>query len=97
LYEIDHVDGRTLIVFICDCYSFGIAEYYESVETLGDLNAVIINSNWCGYTMEAKFYCQEHDIGLFGIKGFMTALNLRNYWEYLTEEEKEYLKENGIH
>jgi len=97
LYEIDHVDGRALIVFICECYSFGIAEYYESVENLGDLNAVIINSNWCGYTMEAKFYCQEHNVGLFDIKGFMAALNLRNYWEYLTEEEKEYLKESGIH
>ena len=94
LYEIDLNDGRTLVIFICECYSFGMAEYYESVENLGNLNAVVINSNWCGYTMDVKLYCREHDVGVFDIKGFMAALNLRNYWEYLTKEEKEYLKQD---
>lgn len=93
LYEIDLTDGRTLIVFICECYSFGLAEYYESVDNLGALNAVVINSNWCGYTMDAKLYCREQNIGLFDIRGFMAALNLRNYWEYLTKEEEEILEE----
>jgi hypothetical protein len=69
-----------------------MAEYFESHEKLGDLNAVIINSNWCGYTMEAKLYCRYHNVGLFDIKGFLSALNIRNYWEYLTEEEKNILK-----
>jgi len=89
LYEIDHADGRTLIVFICECYSFGMAEHFESVENLGDLNAVIINSNWCGYTMEAKLFCRDNGVGLFDIKGFMAALNIYDYWNYLTKEEKE--------
>lgn len=95
LYEIALIDGRTLRVFICECYSFGLAEYFESVEKLGALDAVIINSNWCGYTMEAKLHCRASSVGLFDIGGFMSALNLRNHWEYLTKQEKEYLEKNG--
>ena len=95
LYEIDLTDGRTLKVFICECYSYGMAEYYESVNKLGDLNAVVINSNWCGYTMDAKLHCRDHNVGLFDIRGFMAALNLRSYWEYLTEEEKKYFEKKG--
>jgi hypothetical protein len=95
LYEIALIDGRTLRVFICECYSFGLAEYFESVEKLDALDAVIINSNWCGYTMEAKLHCRASSVGLFDIGGFMSALNLRNHWEYLTKQEKEYLEKNG--
>lgn len=94
LYEIDLVDGRKLRVFICECYSFGIAEYYVSVEKLGALDSVIINSNWCGYSMDAKLHCLEHGVGLFDISGLMAALNTRNFWEYLTKQEKEYLEKN---
>ena len=95
LYEISLVNGRILKVFICECYSYGIAEYYESVEKLGKLDAVIINSIWCGYTMDAKLHCREHEVGLFDIRGFMAALNIKDYWKYLTNEEKEYLEERG--
>ena len=95
LYEINLIDGRKLKTFICECYSYGIAEYHESVEKLGDLEAVIINSNWCGYSMDAKLHCQEHNVGLFDISGFMAALNISNYWEYLTKQEKEYLEKKG--
>lgn len=95
VYEIKLSDGRVLSVFICECYAFGLAEYYESVQKLGSLNAVIINSNWCGYSMEAKLYCRGNKVGLFDIAGFMAALNKKNYWEYLTESETEYLAKNG--
>ena len=90
LYVINLIDGRTLKVFICECYSYGMAEYYESVEELGDLNVVVINSIWCGYSMDVKRHCLEQNVGLFDINGFMAALNQRNYWEYLTPQEKEY-------
>lgn len=95
LYEINLSEGRVIKVFICECYSFGLAEYYETVEELGEIQAVIINSNWCGYTHEAKRYCREHGVGLFSIGEFMAALNMENFWEYLTEREKEYFKKNG--
>jgi hypothetical protein len=93
-YEIDLVDGKIVNVFICECYSFGVAEYYECVEKLEKFDAIIINSNWCGYTMEVKRYCREHGVGIFDIRGFMAALNLNNFWEYLTIEEKASFQEN---
>lgn len=93
-YDIKLIDIEKLRVFICECYSFGLAEYYESMEKLGELDAVIINSNWCGYSMEAKLHCREHKVGLFDISGFMAALNMKNFWEYLTKQEKEYFKNN---
>ena len=95
LYEIDLGGGRLIRVFICECYSFGLAEYYESVEKLGKIQAVIINSNWCGYTIEAKRYCREHGVGLFNIGEFMAALNTKIFCEYLTKQEKEYFEEQG--
>lgn len=95
VYEIKLNDGRVLSIFICECYSFGLAEYYESVGKLGSLNAVFINSNWCGYSMEAKSYCRDNKVGIFDIAGFMAALNKKNYWEYLTESEMECLTKHG--
>ena len=94
IYDIELTDGEKLRVFICECYSFGLAEYYESVEKLGELNAVIINSNWCGYSMEAKLHCREYEVGMFDINGFMAALNIKNFWEYLTKQEKKYFKKS---
>jgi hypothetical protein len=97
LYEVMLVDGRKLKTFICECYSYGIAEYFESVEKLGHLDAVIINSNWCGYSMQAKLHCTKQNVGLFNVGSFMAALNIKNYWEYLTKDEEEYLKNRGEH
>ncbi|MHA6574419.1 hypothetical protein [Pseudomonas yamanorum] len=91
LYEIVLENGTTLKTFICECYSYGIAEYIESVENLGSLDIIVINSNWCGYTMEAKRYCHEREVGFYDIKGLMAALNFRKYWDHLTQYERENL------
>jgi len=88
MYRLELRDGRVLSIFICDCYSFGVAEYHECVEELGKLDAIIINSIWCGYTEEAKIYCRNNGIGLFSIKEFMGAINLQKFWMYLTEWQK---------
>jgi hypothetical protein len=94
-YEINLSEERVIRVFICECYSFGMAEYIESVEKLGKIQVIIINSNWCGYAAEAKRYCREHGVGLFTIGEFMAALNMDKFWEYLTKQETEYFIKNG--
>lgn len=91
LYEIALTDGRTLRVFICECYSYDLAEYYETIENFGEVDAVIINSNWCGYTLDAKSHCLENNVGLFDIGGFMSALNRERFWEVMTDYEREQL------
>lgn len=95
LYHIELVDGRVIKTFICECYSFDIAEYIESCEELGELNAVLISSNWCGYSLDVKRYCMSEKVGVYDIRGFMSALNMNNYWQYLTQYEKDKFKENG--
>jgi len=94
-YDIELYDGRILKVFICECYSYDIAEYYETIENLGKVDVVVINSLWCSYTLELKRHCVDHDIGLFDIKGFMSALNRERYWEFLTDSEKKSFAKKG--
>ena len=89
VFEVTRTSGGILRVFICDCYAFGIAEYIETVENLGPLNAIVINSAWCGYSPDAKRHCREERVGLFKFGGFMAALNFEDYWTYLTDDEKE--------
>jgi hypothetical protein len=94
-YQLTRTNGDTLRVFICECYAFGIAEYMETVENLGRLNAVIINSAWCGYSPDAKRHCREERVGLFKIDEFMAALHHDDYWNPLTNDESEYLEERN--
>jgi hypothetical protein len=98
------VDGRydlttffeaKLKVFICECYSYGVAEYTETTVEHGKLDVIIINSNWCGYTLEAKRLCRSERVGLFKIADFMSALNKANYWEHLNESEREAFTNKG--
>jgi hypothetical protein len=95
LYHIELTDGRVIKTFICECYSFDVAEYMEVCEKLGDIDAVVISSNWCGYSPGVKHYCMNEEVGVYDIRGFMAAINKKNYWEYLTEDEKKQFKKNG--
>jgi len=95
IYELTRAQGGTLRVFICECYAFGVAECMETIEQLGEIDAVIINSAWCGYTPDAKRYCRESNVGLFKIGEFMGALHRNDYWLYLTDAEEEYFQKQG--
>tara|TARA_R110001606_G_scaffold339746_1_gene487863 strand:- start:352 stop:762 length:411 start_codon:yes stop_codon:yes gene_type:complete len=95
VYELTRTQGDMLRVFICECYAFGVAEYMETVENIGEIDAVIINSAWCGYTPDAKFHCRQSKVGLFKIGELIGALHSRDHWSYLTQEQEEYFEEQG--
>lgn len=95
-YRLTKVDGTVLEVFICECYCFGTAEYLETTEKLGKLDAIIISSNWCGYTSDLKARCRRERVGLFNIRDFMAALNRPDFWNYLDDREENRLKERGL-
>ena len=92
LYDIQLKDGRTIRVFICECYAFDDADYFETVENYGAINAVVISSNWCSYDLDTKLERMKEKVGVFDIKGFMAAINKTRYWEYMNEQEKNLLK-----
>lgn len=95
VYNIVLTGGRELKIFICECYSFDTAEYMELCENYGPIQAVIISSNWCGYSLDVKHHCMTDEVGVFNIAGFMAAINRSEYWTYLTEYERKYFQENG--
>ena len=95
VYELTLGSGKSLRIFICECYSFGVAEYVETTEALGELDAIIINSAWCGYTTEAKRLCRDQKVGLFDIGDFMAALHKSKVWSYLNEEENKFFQKKG--
>ena len=95
VYELTRTQGDTLRVFICECYAFGLAQYMETVDQLGKIDVVIINSAWCGYTPDAKRNCRESKVGLFKIGEFMAALHHNDYWSYLTDKENEHFEKQG--
>lgn len=95
IYELKRSRGDLIRVFICECYAFSVSEYTETVGKIGDVNAVVINSAWCGYSPSAKKHCRGLRVGLFRIGEFMSALNLEKYWLYLTEGEKKFFRDHG--
>jgi hypothetical protein len=95
-YRLTRDNGALLEVFICECYSFGVAEYHEMTTNLGSMNAIIIDSVWCHYTDEIKLQCRSQQVGLFKIGDFMAALNRPDFWNYLNEFEEQRFKERGI-
>lgn len=95
-YRLTKTNGAVLEVFICECYSYGCAEYVETTEKLGKLDVIIISSNWCGYTDDLKIECRGDRVGLFDIRDFMAALNRPDYWAYLNDWEKERFKMRGV-
>ena len=95
LYDIELINGKNLRVFICECYAFGTAEYVESCQNYGKLDAVIISSVWSGYSLELKHDCMADKVGIFDIRGFMAAINREKFWAYLTQDEQDLFEEYG--
>lgn len=96
IYHLGLAESRKMNVFVCECYSYGTAEFMETVESSGKIDAVVINSNWCGYTDELKLQCRKDGVGLFNIRDFMAALNQKDFWLYLDEHDKERFRERGL-
>jgi len=94
-YILTKTDDKNLKIFICECYSFGVAEYVETTRLLANIDIIVINSNWCGYTLDAKRYARDSCVGLFSIKDFMAALYKENNWEYLNKNERKLFTDKG--
>ncbi|RYD78616.1 MAG: hypothetical protein EOP84_14020 [Verrucomicrobiaceae bacterium] len=96
VYELTLLGGSKFKVFICECYSFGEAEYLETTGRIEGLDAIVINSGWCAYTSEAKFAARADRVGVFSIGELMAALNKPQPWSYLTPEQRELYQKAGF-
>ncbi len=96
VYEIVRGNKDLIKVFACECYIFGLAELYETQQNIEALNAIVINGNWCSYTDEAKLHGRREKIGIFNIAGFMASIQMQDFWNYLTTEERKLYEAKGL-
>jgi hypothetical protein len=87
LFAVALNDGRKLRVFICDCYSFDVADFEEVMAEVDAVDIIVINSNWCGYSNTAKSHSIKHKKGLFKYGEFLGAINYKKFWEYTPPEK----------
>ncbi|MBY5827671.1 hypothetical protein [Rhizobium leguminosarum] len=87
-FEVTRRGGDKLRAFVCECYTFGVAEFIEVRDHCADVSAIVISSSWCGYTDDVKDYCKALKIGVFNISEFMGALNREEFWSYVVPERK---------
>ena len=86
VYKI-HLSDSSINVFICECYSFGVAEYYELLGKIDvEIDAIVINSNWCSYSSDVKEQCKELRVGVFKFGEFLGAINRRDFWNYISPD-----------
>jgi hypothetical protein len=87
--------SKNIRVFVCDCYSYGVAEYLETKQIIGHVDAIVVCSAWNSYTYDAKWYCREQGVGVFKVASFMSALHQNDLANYLEKHEEEYFKSKG--
>ena len=95
VYDLELKNGNKLRVFACECYSFGSVELDETLDAVGHVDLILINGNWCGYTLEAKRDAQQKKIGVYNIGDLMRALPRKEPWTYLSADETEKFKAKG--
>lgn len=83
IFEIDRLQQKDhLIILCCDEYTMGITAVYRALNEFGALNIIYIGGGWCSYTMEAKEFCLNSNIGLYNSKEINGALRTKEFWKY---------------
>ena len=95
LYKVHRNHQDILNVFICECYIYGVAEYTKTIDEIGPIDCIVINSMWCSFTNEVKRICRNKGVLLCKITDFMGAMNFEEYSAYLSIDEKKKWEEKG--
>jgi len=74
LIEIIRKGKSNLKVFMTNIYIVSLADVYEILSEVGQIDAIVTMSAWNSYTKEAKEECKKRGIGLFKFKEFMGAV-----------------------
>ncbi len=83
IFEVDRENqGDHLTVLCCYEYTMGITAVHRALHEFGDLHIIHIGGGWCGYTMEAKQFCLDSNIGLYVSNEMSGALWKNEYWDY---------------
>jgi hypothetical protein len=83
IFEVDRVAQKDhLKILCCNEYAMGVTLVQRGLAEFGGVNIFYIGGGWCGYTQEAKEFCQSQNIGLFVTDEVHGALWKADYWTY---------------
>jgi len=72
--EIIRKEKSNVKVFMTNIYIVSLADVYEILSEVEQVDAIVTMSAWNSYTKEAKEECKKRGIGLFSFKEFMGAV-----------------------
>jgi hypothetical protein len=90
LYQLTRRDGLSpLRVLLVNIYTVGVADVIELLGEFPGLQAIVILSNWNGYTTDAKEYAKQRGVGVFVMNEFLGALWQRDPTHYEKPDDKQ--------
>jgi hypothetical protein len=75
---------------LTDIYTIGLAQLLDAIKKVPGVNCVISGGDWSGYTVEAKDYALQNQIGLFTTSEFFGALWWKTFHDYHKKDEEGY-------
>lgn len=81
-FDIATSQGNKLRLVCVNEYTCGLARVLEVLEAFPGTNIIYVGGAWNGYTMQAKEYCIESNVGLFNSSEISGALFRKDYWRY---------------
>lgn len=83
LFEIIRTgDLDPVVAVLVGRYVISLADVIRAKAEFPDMQCIVAQGNWCGYTSEAKEYGHEHGIGVFQVVEFLGSLWSRDYINY---------------
>ena len=82
IWDVSRARGRDIQAICLDEYTCGIGKVLEVCEHFPDINLIYVGGTWNSYTMEAKEYCLNNDIGLFNTGEMAGAMHRDDFWTY---------------
>lgn len=81
-FDIVRSRGDKLRLVCVNEYTCGLARVLEIMEAFPRTNIIYVGGAWNGYTMQAKNYCIDANLGLFNSSEINGALYREDYWRY---------------
>lgn len=88
LWSVERFKGRPIEAICIDEYACGLGKVLEVLTDYKDTNLIWIGGVWNSYTMDAKEYCVENEIGLFNTGEMTGALFMDQFWKYHKKDEE---------
>jgi len=87
-FDIVTSGGVELRLVCVNEYTCGLARVLEVLESFPGTNIIYVGGAWNGYTMQAKEYCIDSNVGLFNSSEISGALYREDYWRYHKKDQE---------